>query len=141
MHSLTDTNHPTKKDMESLTLNISGLNVSGIVLQFLGQLAQPLHPFLQGCDLCVAFLHASCGPGQLIIQCCQADAVVGQVTSEARGICVMHIPISESKSRVPNQNGISQACYIVEIYHSSPELSKCDLSFVGPESTSGISLH
>ena len=24
-------------------------------------------------------------------------------------------------SRVPHQNGISQACYIVEIYHSGPE--------------------
>ena len=31
---------------------------------------------------------------------------------------------SNYKSRVPDQNGISQACYIVEIYHSGPEPSK-----------------
>ena len=28
-------------------------------------------------------------------------------------------------SRVPNQNGVSQACYMVEIYHSGPEPMKC----------------
>ena len=32
---------------------------------------------------------------------------------------------SECKcDRLPDQTGISQACYIVEIHHSGPELSK-----------------
>ena len=34
------------------------------------------------------------------------------------------------KSRVPNQNGVTQACYIVKIYHSSPEPSKLSLLHV-----------
>ena len=30
---------------------------------------------------------------------------------------------TQNISRIPDQNGISQACYIVEIYHSGPESS------------------
>ena len=39
---------------------------------------------------------------------------VGDVADKERGLSI---------SRVPDQNGISQACYIVEIYHSGLELS------------------
>ena len=36
---------------------------------------------------------------------------------------IYHSGPEPSISRVPNHNGISQACYIVEIYHSGPEPS------------------
>ena len=44
------------------------------------------------------------------------------VSTQALVICVSRIRII---SRVPDQNGISQACFIVEIYHSGPEPSIC----------------
>ena len=37
------------------------------------------------------------------------------------GVVCAHVHVS----RVPDQNGISQACYIVEIYHSGPDPCMC----------------
>ena len=35
--------------------------------------------------------------------------------------------LKASISRVPDQNGVSQACYIVEIFHSGSEPLKCSV--------------
>ena len=38
-------------------------------------------------------------------------------------MCVFSYLLNTYISRVPDQNGISQACYLVEIYHSGPRPS------------------
>ena len=44
------------------------------------------------------------------------------------------------KSRVPDQNGTSQAGYVVEINHSGPEPPKCSSSYDGLINTAFFSL-
>ena len=43
-----------------------------------------------------------------------------------------HKEKNKSKSRLPNQNGIFQACHIVQIHHSGPEASKCSHDWYSP---------
>ena len=40
-------------------------------------------------------------------------------------VCMVQTERRKNMSRVPDQNGISQACYRIEIYHSGPETSMC----------------
>ena len=58
---------------------------------------------------------------------------IGEIASL---ICIIFLSVAactvvNSKSRVPDQNGISQACYIVEIHHSGLKPSKWLLLLVG----------
>ena len=39
-------------------------------------------------------------------------------------VLVVLVVVGGLISRVPDQNGVSQACYTVEIHHSGPEPSK-----------------
>ena len=59
------------------------------------------------------FCQLVCSSCTFILHCLDSQAV-GFVCQLVCSLCT---------SRVPGQNGISQACYIVEIYHSGPEPS------------------
>ena len=51
----------------------------------------------------------------------------------AQGLCPLGVVhVIGYLSRVPDQNGISEAFYVVEIYHSSPEPSLRTMSLSNP---------
>ena len=64
----------------------------------------------------------------LLCVCVRVHARMHACMHACMRVCMRALPLIPKKSiisRVPDQNGISQTCYIVEIYHFGPELSIC----------------